>query len=192
MRLTQKLVAVAVAAAFTTGAFAADAPKNPKKQTKAGLYLSAKEAPAFMKKNKDSVVFIDVRTRAEMEFVGYARSMDKNIPLHFKTWTEWRKDKSRFSDAPMNENFVSDVEALVKSKGLTKESAKVVLMCRSGDRSAVSSNKLLAAGFKFPYTIIDGFEGGIAKDTLHRTKNGWKNAGNPWTYKLDKTKMYIK
>jgi len=29
------------------------------------------------------------------------------------------------------------------------------------------------------------------KKTGHRDINGWKNAGNPWTYKLKKEKMYL-
>ena len=42
--------------------------------------------------------------------------------------------------------------------------------------------------------IAEGFEGDAAKDgpkAGQRTVNGWKNAGLPWTYKLDKAKMYF-
>ena len=47
------------------------------------------------------------------------------------------------------------------------------------------------AGYKNVYNIIDGFEGGKSKKTKHRTVNGWKNAGNPWGYKLMKKQAYF-
>ncbi len=192
MRISKKVAAVGLAIVFATGAFAADTPKSKKRQTEAGLYIDSKEAMDFINKNKDKLVFIDVRTRSEVEYVGYTDLIDKNIPWHFKTWTEWNEKKHRFSDKPKNENFVKDVEEVVKSKNLTKEDAIVLLMCRSGSRSAKAANALYKAGFKKPYTLVDGFEGGKSKKTKHRTVNGWKNAGNPWTYKLIKEKMYLK
>lgn len=39
-----------------------------------------------------------------------------------------------------------------------------------------------------------GVEGDTVKNgpkAGQRAVNGWKNAGLPWTYKLDKTKMYF-
>jgi hypothetical protein len=44
------------------------------------------------------------------------------------------------------------------------------------------------------YTVIDGFEGDVGKDgpqAGQRVVNGWKNDGLPWTYKLDKDKLYL-
>ncbi len=41
---------------------------------------------------------------------------------------------------------------------------------------------------------MDGFEGDVAKDgpqAGQRVVNGWKHAGLPWTYKLDKVKLYL-
>jgi len=191
MKFGSKLLALGVVAIMATSVYGADAPKSKKRQTKAGLYVDSKEAMDFINKNKDKLVFIDVRTRAEVEYVGHTNLMDKNIPWHFKTWDKWNEKKHRFSDTPKNENFVKDVEKVVKKKGLTKENAIVLLMCRSGSRSAKAANALYDAGFKHPYTLIDGFEGGKSKKTHHRTVNGWKNAGNPWTYKLIKEKMYL-
>ena len=43
------------------------------------------------------------------------------------------------------------------------------------------------------YTTIDGFEGDPVADGPHkgeRLLNGWRNAGLPWTAKLDRAKMY--
>jgi rhodanese-related sulfurtransferase len=67
-------------------------------------------------------------------------------------------------------------------------------MCRSGDRSAGAANLMIKAGYKNVYSIADGFEGDIAKDGAHkgeRAVNGWKNAGLPWTYKMNKKVMYL-
>ncbi len=91
---------------------------------------------------------------------------------------------------PLNENFVTDV------KKKFKVTDTIMIMCRSGARSAVSVNMLARAGFKNVYNIIDGFEG----DKLNvpesynngkRLVNGWKNSGAPWTYKLDHKKVYL-
>jgi rhodanese-related sulfurtransferase len=191
MSLRSKLLALGMVAIMATSAYGADTPKSKKRQTEAGLYVDSKEAMDFIEKNKDKIVFIDVRTRPEVEFVGYTDLIDKNVPWHFKTWDKWNDKKKRFSSKPKNDNFVADVEKVVKAKGLTKEDAVVLLMCRSGSRSAKAANALYKAGFKQPYTLVDGFEGGKSKKTGHRDINGWKNAGNPWTYKLKKEKMYL-
>ena len=79
------------------------------------------------------------------------------------------------------------------AKGLSKNDT-VILMCRSGDRSSKATNLLAELGYTKVYTVIDGFEGDVAKDgpqAGQRVVNGWKNAGLPWTYKLDKDKLYL-
>ncbi len=192
MRFGRTLLTLGVIAAMATSVYGADTPKSKKRQTKAGLYVDSKEAMEFINKNKDKLVFIDIRTPAEIEYVGHTNLMDKNIPWHFKDFSKWDEKKKRYADTPKNDNFVKEVEELVKSKGLTKEDAIVLLMCRSGSRSAKAANALTDAGFKNAYTLVDGFEGGKSKKTKHRTVNGWKNAGNPWTYKNIKEKMYFR
>ena len=66
---------------------------------------------------------------------------------------------------------------------------RFMLMCRSGGRSAMAVNLLAEAGFKHVYQIVDGMEGDAVEDPDsvflgQRLKNGWKNSGCPWTYKL--------
>ena len=189
MKLSTKLLAIGAAIALTTGAsYAADKPTNPKKQTTLNQYLSAKEVPAFLEKNKGKTVFIDVRTPAEIEFVGHAEGIDKNIPIAYRIYTKFDEKKHRYGTM-INQKFVDEVDALVKEKGLTKDNAKLVLICRSGDRSAASSKLLAKQGYKTVYTVIDGFEGDKGKESHKRDVNGWKNAGNKWTYKNDKKIM---
>jgi rhodanese-related sulfurtransferase len=65
-------------------------------------------------------------------------------------------------------------------------------MCRSGDRSARAADDLTTAGFTQVYSVVDGFEGDLAKDGPNagrRAVNGWKNKALPWGYTLDKAKL---
>jgi len=192
MSKLSKLVAVIMIAVFSvTSAYAIDAKKVHKKRlTPQGLYLKAKEVVPFLKKHKNTL-FVDIRTQAEVEYVGNAKAMDKNIPWHFKDFTKWNAKKKRFSDTPKNKNFVADVAKALEAKGLNEKDI-ILVMCRSGSRSTKAAKALFKAGYKNVYNIVDGFEGGKSKKTKHRTVNGWKNQApkNSWGYKLDKSKMY--
>ena len=187
----KKLFATFLVALLALNLYGAGVPKNKKKRTLAGLYLTAKEAVEFIKKNRNNTVFVDVRTPVEVEYVGYSYLMDKNIPWHFIDTNVWNPKKHRFADIPKNKHFVYDVAMLLKKKGLGKN-ANIIVMCRSGHRSAKAANALYKAGFKNVYTIVDGFEGDKDKKYKHRIVNGWKNTTPPetWGYKLVKEKMY--
>jgi len=190
MKTLSKLIAFVMIAMLSVNVMAADMPTKKKKQTPQNLYLKAAEVPAFLEKNK-KVLFVDVRTPAEVEYVGYSYLMDNNIPVHFVNFKKWNPKKKRFSDSPKNKHFVADVENALKAKGLTK-SDTLVMMCRSGSRSAYAAKKLFKAGYKNVYTVVDGFEGGKDKKFKQRSVSGWKLTApkNTWGYKLDKTKMY--
>ena len=154
-----------------------------KKQTVLGLYLTAKAGYEKWKKNPDKIKIIDTRTIGEYFFVGHG-SMAYNIPVKFLG--PKRKPGSVLT---LNENFVSDV------KKKFKETDTILLMCRSGVRSALAVNILATAGFERIYSIIDGFEGDKLKnpDSSNygkRVINGWKNANAPWTYDLKPELIY--
>jgi len=158
-----------------------------KKQTVLGLYVTAKEAFAKWHAAPDKVRILDVRTPGEYIFVGHA-PMATNIPLKLlKAEVDLKRMKPVM---PLNKNFVDEV------KKKYKETDTIMIMCRSGARSAASVNNLAEAGFKNVYNITDGFEG----DKLNvpgsynngkRIVNGWKNSGAPWTYKLDPKLVYL-
>ena len=40
------------------------------------------------------------------------------------------------------------------------------------------------------YIVVYGFEGELSEKG-RRNVNGWKNSGLPWSYELDKKKMYF-
>jgi rhodanese-related sulfurtransferase len=72
----------------------------------------------------------------------------------------------------------------------------LMVMCRSGGRAAMAINLLAKAGYANVYNIIDGMEGDAVKDpdsvfNGRRLKNGWKNAGCPWTYELTGDRLLL-
>ncbi|MFH1114155.1 MAG: rhodanese-like domain-containing protein [Pseudomonadota bacterium] len=158
----------------------ADAPKPDAadKQTVLGLYVDAAEAFQWIQDKKIAVV--DVRAPEEIAFVGHT-GLAPIIPV--KLWKGEYVAKGGHLEPKMvdNERFVEEVSAKFKPEDT------LIVLCRSGQRSAVAVNLLAKAGFKKAFTMVDGFEGDKAKDGPNkgkRTVNGWKNAGKPWTYSL--------
>jgi rhodanese-related sulfurtransferase len=177
----------------STAAHAFDAASVPApKRTKLGQYLSSQEAAKFMDQNAAKALFLDVRTTAEVAFVGMPVQADANVPyMKEPEFPVWDSVKGTFKLEP-NPDFIPEVRRRLTAKGLGPNDA-VVLICRSGDRSASAANLLAEAGFKNVYSVVDGFEGDLAPEgpkVGQRVVNGWKNAGLPWSYKLDKAKMY--
>lgn len=162
------------------------------KRTMAGLYLEAKEVPAFIEQQGGikKVLFVDVRTRAEAMFVGMSNTVDALVPFVElqELMTDWDVQRSAYKLEPV-QAFVTEVGSRLQQKGLSKNDT-VVLICRSGDRSSRAANRLLEAGYSRVFTVVDGFEGDMSSDG-RRSINGWKNSGLPWGYKLEKTKMYF-
>lgn len=179
---------LAIAAALSLGAAPALTAEIPEsKKTRLGLYMTALEASEAAAADRGKVLFIDVRTPGEVMFVGAADATDANVPfVDLAIPTTWDAKNNRLL-LVRNEAFVAKVEARLDAKRLGK-SDRVIVMCRSGDRSAKAVDTLADAGFTNVWTVIDGFEGDLSKDG-RRDVNGWRNAGLPWTYKLDKTKL---
>jgi len=151
-----------------------------KKQTSLGLYVTAQEAYAMWKAEPKRVNIIDVRTPEEYIFVGHP-DMARNIPLLFVKY-QLQAGKNEPAIEP-NRRFISS------AKGLFAPNDTLLVMCRSGGRSALAVNQLARAGFVNVYNIIDGMEGDNVDDpgsVYHRKRmrNGWKNSGLPWTYDL--------
>jgi rhodanese-related sulfurtransferase len=157
-----------------------------KKQTTLGLYVTAAQAYEMWKTDPERVKIIDVRTPEEYAFVGHP---DKvwNIPLAFVTYQ--RKNGITEYGPKWNTDFVAEV------KKIAGPNDTLLIMCRSGDRSAKAVNELAAAGYKNAYTITDGFEGDKVDDpgsVFHgkRMRNGWKNSA-PWVYTIDPEKIIL-
>ncbi|NTV72078.1 MAG: sulfurtransferase [Azonexaceae bacterium] len=193
---------MAITLAVATQTFAADwAPgstdwdKLPEvKKSKIGLYLTPQQAYDMKKKDPKGVAFFDIRTRAEAMYVGWPGDADALVPYveHPELMSEWDEKRANYKLEP-NSDFAPELDRRLKAMGLGKD-ATIILMCRSGDRSAKAQDLLIQSGYTKVYGVVEGFEGDMAKDgpnTGRRAVNGWKNAGLPWTYKLDKVKMYF-
>ncbi len=171
---------------------AAPEPSNPKRQTPWHLYVDSKEAHDMEKSMGDKVLFIDVRDPIEIMFTGFTDVVDINIPFKTADRKAWNPKKPVFNMV-VNPNFERDIAAALKLRGMSKDDP-VIIMCRSGGtRGAPAANKLWGKGYKQVYVVTDGFEGGTVKkgDRKNwRLKNGWKNSGLPWSYKLNIDKMY--
>lgn len=191
--LLRVLAALGCAAVATAGQ-AIDIEQVPTaKRSASGLHLTALEAHELKQKNPQKVLFVDIRTRAEIMYVGLPSTVDFNVPfLDFPEVWEWSDASGEFIQMS-NTRFVPAIEARLAKMGLGKDDP-IILICRSGIRSNHAAGLLATKGFTRAYTVIDGFEGDTAKDGERkgqRVVNGWKNANLPWGYKLAKDKMYL-
>ena len=157
------------------------------RQTSLGLYATAREAHDMWKADPQGVRLLDVRSPEEYVFIGHA-PMARLIPMAVPTYA-WDPTGAALSWAP-NPDFVHTV-AQWADPGDT-----ILVTCRSGGRSAMAVNALAAAGFTRLHNVLDGMEGDLVDDpasVFHgmRMRNGWKNAGLPWTYDLEPSQMTL-
>jgi Rhodanese-related sulfurtransferase len=108
-----------------------------------------------------STRLIDVRTRAERDFVGFVPGSTLIEWQHYPSWT-------------LNQHFYSELQQQVDREAL------VLFLCRSGHRSHLAAIAASRAGYPDCYNIAEGLEGDRDPVTGQRGKNGWKAAGLPW------------
>ncbi|TXF12919.1 rhodanese-like domain-containing protein [Pelomicrobium methylotrophicum] len=126
-------------------------------------HLTPKQAYEFLQSNPDAL-FIDCRSEMEYLFVGHPVGA-----LHV-SWNDG-------PDWEVNPHFVGQVKKLA---GTDHASRPIVLICRSGNRSAEAGEALEKAGFKHVYNVTHGFEGDLDEKHHRSTKNGWRFEGLPW------------
>lgn len=170
---------------------ASTVPQN--KQTTAGRYLDAREAYAMKRELGLGAYFVDVRTRYEVAYVGLPTVVDANIPyVEHPEDAPWDDKAGRFK-LEVNSDFGPELARRLQAVGLGKD-APLLLICRSGDRSARAANLLSQLGYTKVYTVVDGVEGDAVtagEKKGQRILNGWKNAGLPWSYDLGKARAYF-
>jgi rhodanese-related sulfurtransferase len=103
---------------------------------------------------------IDVRSIEERKFVGHVPNT-----LHIA----WQTGPALIK----NPRFLRELE-----NKLSKD-AIILLLCRSGKRSAAAAEAATAAGFKHVFNIQEGFEGDL-DDKQQRVNGGWRQRGLPW------------
>ena len=148
---------------------------------------------------------IDVRTRAEYQFIGHA-PMAHLFPLYFMSDQLVQKDEQwEYQLTNNNKAFVEEI-----SKKFQKAN-NLLIISRDGTRSILAATQLIKAGFKNVYNVKDGFEGppfptyeDQNKDKFyrqlaqrnkipaynHRRFYGWQWWGLPWTYDIDPKYIY--
>ncbi len=156
------------------------------KLTSLELYVTAREAYDMWQAAPGRIKVLDVRTFEEYVLIGHAE-MAANVPLAFPTY-KWDIDKGNYS-VVVNTDFIAHVTERFK------QDDTILVMCRSGGRSAMAVNAMAKAGFANVHNIIDGFEGDKVEDAesiYHgmRMRNGWKNSV-PWTYHLDPRLVWL-
>jgi len=148
---------------------------------------------------------IDVRTRAEYQFVGHPMGAYL-FPYQFFT--------GEFAKTGESHGYLLSAKnkALVEEIGkVFKKTDNLLIICRDGTRSALAAKELLDGGFKNVFDVQDGFEGPefpAFKDTNkdkyyrqlakrnkiwgfnHRRHYGWQWWGLPWTYEIDPKFVY--
>ena len=127
-------------------------------------------------------LFVDVRDPIEITVVGHPAGLSKVIPL--RTATHVVDPKTGQYVMAANKSVLADFDALLAAKGKSKADT-VFVTCRSGSRSASIARMLIGNGYSDVWNLTEGFEGDKARDGS-RSKNGWRNAGLPWGYTLEK------
>ena len=106
-------------------------------------------------------VIVDVRTNEERKFVGY---VEDTIHIPWATGTALNR----------NPRFAKELETKVGKDKI------ILLLCRSGKRSAAAANVAFNAGFENIYNIDQGFEGDLDENNHRGSFNGWRFHGLPW------------
>ncbi len=121
----------------------------------------------ILSENADAVL-IDVRTRAEWNYVGLPElaSAGKKPAL-----LEWQM----FPSMQVNAEFVTALGGAIADK-----ETPLLFLCRSGVRSAAAAKAMTAAGYSTCLNVSDGFEGPIDAQGKRGAQAGWKAAGLPW------------
>jgi rhodanese-related sulfurtransferase len=109
----------------------------------------------------DEAQLVDVRTAEERKFVGHVPGT-----LH----VPWATGTALIR----NPRFARELEAKVK------KDAVVLLLCRSGKRSALAAEVAAKAGFTRVFNVLEGFEGEIDAQQHRSVADGWRFQGLPW------------
>ena len=117
------------------------------------------EAHALM--NARGAKLIDVRTRAEWDFVGRVAG---SVAI------EWQS----YPSSQPNPAFLDEL------KEQTEKDNIVMFLCRSGARSHAAAAAASGIGYSQSYNILQGFEGDKDAHGHRASVGGWKLAGLPW------------
>ena len=135
--------------------------------------LSPREAFAALRATADSAL-VDVRTRAELVFVGGPDAAALGRPLALVEWVG-------FPGGQPNGRFLDELKRALGEP----LPGRLFFLCRSGHRSLAAARLVAGlmreAGAPVDCTnVAEGFEGDLDAEGRRGTVNGWKVAGLPW------------
>lgn len=110
-----------------------------------------------------TALFIDCRSTIEYFFVGHP------VGAVHVAWNDG-------DDWEVNPHFAGEVKRLAGEA----HQRSVVIICRSGNRSADAGLALEAAGFTRVINVLHGFEGALDANHHRGTVNGWRCDGLSW------------
>ena len=110
-------------------------------------------------------VLVDVRSGEERKFVGH---VPESLHVAWATGTALTR----------NPRFVRELEARLAKDG--GKDAVVLLLCRSGKRSALAAEAATKAGLTAVFHVQEGFEGDSDDHQQRGHFNGWRFHGLPW------------
>ena len=114
---------------------------------------------------RKEAVLVDVRSGEERKFVG---QVPDSLHVPWATGTALTR----------NPRFVRELEAKLAKDG--GKDAVVLLLCRSGKRSALAAEAAAKAGFTHVFNVLEGFEGEIDARQHRGGSDGWRFHGLPW------------
>lgn len=169
-----------------TQVYAAEKPHKTSAQTQLNLYVDAREAWQLLQKHQDALL-VDVRDPIEIKFTGMATETDIHVPWMLADVGAWDEQQQSWA-MRKNPHFMTELLQKLEAHQANQQTP-IIVMCRSGStRSAPVVDELAQRGYTQVWTVTDGFEGdrlktGDSKGV--RALNGWRNAGLPWSYKID-------
>lgn len=111
---------------------------------------------------RGEAVLVDVRSHEERRFVGEVPSA---LAVAWASGTSLTR----------NPRFVRELESKVAKDTI------VLLLCRSGRRSAQAAEAATLAGFEQVFNVDEGFEGELDDRGQRGRLGGWRFHGLPWT-----------
>jgi rhodanese-related sulfurtransferase len=134
--------------------------------------VSVQEAWTRLESDK-TCLLIDVRTQAELAFVGLPdlKGLGKQALL-----AEW----SSFPDNRVHQDFVERLSQALDRAGIGKET-ELLFLCRSGGRSLMAARAMASVGYTRCRNVTHGFEGNLDPSRHRGQVDGWKARGLPWS-----------
>lgn len=129
----------------------------------AGLAYAGSVSPAqaWELLSSGEAQLVDVRSPEERKFVG---QVPGSSHVAWATGTSLTR----------NPRFLRELESKFGKE------TPLLLLCRSGRRSAVAAETATKAGFRHVFNILEGFEGDRNADQQRGRTDGWRFHGLPW------------